>query len=779
MDKQSLATYSADKQISSTYMAKAKRSLRYFLGFPITVISFLLIAKIFLDYKSTIFSSITRIDSFLFLLGVYFYIIFFLLKSIIWTQILKKRGHQVPGRTAIYYYAVSDVKRYVPGNIISVISRITTLTPFVSKGEVAKAIGIETVLMVCSAIFIAIPALSFSLAKAQILSLNLFFFLIISTVSLLTACLILFRKYLSFLSSFFDTFLFFLLAWFVFALASLFIAVSFTYIHPDNLIFILSFFVLSWLIGYISFITPMGLGVRELAITASLSLFLPLALASVVAVLTRIGIILGELLYLCVVFIFAKLRENSKILKVNPNLAIVVLFSLFYFLFFSTVSVMRHNAFFSGRFDLGNMVQTVWNTANGNFFTLTNPDGVQNVSRLAVHSDFILILLAPFYHIWPDPKLLLIIQSLVISFGGIFIYLISKHVTKSEKISVIFAVSFLLNFWLHEQTLFDFHSVSLATTFLLGAFYFLIKKRFFSFGIFLVLALLTKENVFLVSSIFGIYFFLKEKRKLLGAVLTVVSLLLFFFLVSHVIPNARGEDHFALATYTYLGESTGGIVGNFFLKPVTIFNQLFNFSTITYLHNHLISTGYLALLSPFFLLFTLPDMAIYLLSKNFEFRSYEYHYGAIIIPFIYIASIYSAKKVIGKYKKYAQSFIFYYLTAFTIFSVYFYSPLPGMRSAENFPFTAIDYQKIHSYLSIIPKNASVSSSNNIGAHLSNREKIFVVPNGMTTADYIVLYNEKKSLVSQVSPIDYELNVSYKKFYIFKKKGITSCLMCSL
>ena len=201
-------------------MDNVKSILRFFLGFPAILISIILIAKILFDFRDTVIFSFTHIYILLFLLGVFFYTSFFLLKSIIWTQILKKRGHRIPARKAIYFYAVSDIKRYVPGNIISVISRIATLTPYISKGDSAKAIGIETVLMIGSSLIVAIPALYFSLIKAQIFNLNIFFFLIIFIISLLAVSFLLFRKYLSLLCSYFDTFLLFLLAWLVFALAS-------------------------------------------------------------------------------------------------------------------------------------------------------------------------------------------------------------------------------------------------------------------------------------------------------------------------------------------------------------------------------------------------------------------------------------------------------------------------------------------------------------------------------------------------------------------------------
>src|ERR1051325_610728 len=96
--------------------------------------------------------------------------------------------------------------------------------------------------------------------------------------------------------------------------------------------------------------------------------------------------------------------------KIIKNLGwqeyLLALFALLYSIYFTLASFLRYINYYTGRFDLGNMSQTVWNTVHGNFFILTNPNGTSEISRLAFHADFILVLLAPFYLIWEDPRML-------------------------------------------------------------------------------------------------------------------------------------------------------------------------------------------------------------------------------------------------------------------------------------------------------------------------------------------------------------------------------------
>lgn len=756
-------------------MEKLKKLIRFFLGIPVILLSFIFIIKVFLDNRQIILNSLESLNFLFFFAGIFFFTLFFFTKSLIWIEILKTRGYSPNIRSTLFDYGLSEIKRYIPGSIFAVIGRIDSHEKILSKKETLKAIGIEAIILTTSALILSIPAFFFLIVKTQIISFN-YFAIIFIIVGLLVATIIFvkFRHVLRYI----PPLLLFILAWFLYALGCFFVAISITFLNPVYLVFILSFFTLAWLSGYLIFIAPMGLGVREVVLIYLLSFFTPIGIASVIAVMTRLVMVMAELLNFLLFLGLRNLKSSSRILKIDPPLVLILLLTVMYFILFSVLSIIKHNALLSGRFDLGNMTQTVWNTSQGNIFQLTNPDGIEQISRLGIHSDFILILFAPLYLLWSDPAVLLIIQSFSISLGGIFVYLTAKEIIKNTKISLILASSYFANFWIHQQNLFDFHAVTIATSALLAAFYFLLKKKYLLFFISLFLAVLTKENVFLVSAIFGGYLFLRNKKKL-GATLLISSLLIFYFLASYAIPNARGTDHFALSYYAYLGDSPGEMLSNLLFKPYLLFSHLFSLSTLNYFHELFIPTGYLGLLSPLYLFFALPDFAIYLLSGNQNLRTHHYHYGALIIPFIYISTIYSISFLFKRFKKRAlTTAVFYYLLVMLIVSCYLYSPLPGMREADYRPFLS-QSAAIKKHLLIIPPDASVAASNNIGAQLSHREKIYVLPFGIAIADYIVMHGESKETIGKVDLGTYEGIIMDKKlnFYIFKKAVISNCSYC--
>ena len=93
---------------------------------------------------------------------------------------------------------------------------------------------------------------------------------------------------------------------------------------------------------------------------------------------------------------------------------------------FGTLAILRHRTFESGRFDLGNMTQAVWSTANGDVLSVTDVHGEQ-ILRLGSHFDPILAALAPLWWVWPSPEALLVLQAVALAAGAIPLYLLARR----------------------------------------------------------------------------------------------------------------------------------------------------------------------------------------------------------------------------------------------------------------------------------------------------------------------------------------------------------------
>ncbi len=161
---------------------------------------------------------------------------------------------------------------------------------------------------------------------------------------------------------------------------------------------------------------------------------------------------------------------------------------------FSALSVLRHRAFQTGRFDLGNMVQAVWSTAHGHPLEVTSLRG-DEISRLAAHFDPVLVAFAPLWLVWPSPDSLLVAQAIAVALGAVPVFWLARKHLDSERAGLGFALAYLFYPPTQWLTLNEFHPVALACPLLLFAFWYLDEDRLIPFALFALAAVTTKEEV--------------------------------------------------------------------------------------------------------------------------------------------------------------------------------------------------------------------------------------------------------------------------------------------
>lgn len=461
-----------------------------------------------------------------------------------------------------------------------------------------------------------------------------------------------------------------------------------------------------------------------------------------------------------------------------------------YFIF---LSFSRHDNFYSRRLDLGNMDQTVWNVAHGNGFTLTDPAGEGQQSRLAIHADFLLILIAPLYFIWSSPKMLLLVQVLIVGLGAIPIYYLALKKLKSEKLSLLFALSYLLYPTIQRNMLHDFHAVALSTSFLLFAYWYLHRNRYFLFTVFALLAALGKEEIWLVTGLMGLYILFIKKQKITGFLVSFVSFLVFVLLFWVFIPAVTVEQkHFALSYLSGFGGNLNEILINLLKDPIKIFGLSINYDRLYYYFQLLVPVGFLSLLSPAVLIFALPSLIINSLSNNHLMRMIDYQYTSVVTPFIFISAIsgysFINAKITGiksknkrKYVKYSVVIIF---TVFVSLSSFGWGELPYGKTSRFKYFTSKqpEHEAMSKAFKIIASKYTVSATNNIGSQLSQREFLYNFPVNSEKADFVVVQlgdpyawpngrEQKKALDNLLQNRSYQLIIQQGSFYAFKKKSI--------
>ncbi len=774
--------------------------IKFFLGWPISIIALFFIVKLIIPQFSTILANFKQLTILPLIFGVICFLLYNFIRSYLWQRLLREKGYNIPFKEACFLWETAEIKRYIPGNIWSFLGKgLAFSQKGVDKKIIAQLLLFEIEFFLLGSAIVSLFSIPFILQEVFNFR-NYLWIITLSSAIIVFAIstLFIFSKNIlgkvHLLPDFSPlTKLAFLsissLSLIFFGLGTYLVIASVVFLSLKFILSFIGFFVLSLFVGYISFITPMGLGVREGTITIGLAKILTSQIAGFVAIYSRIILIISELLFFILTAVW-RTTKNKLFLKIenfikgHSHEVILVSLILIYIFYFTTASFLRFDNFFTGRFDLGNMDQTVWNTLNGRIFELTNPNGTNITSRLAFHADFILILLAPLYFIWSNPKMLLLIQSIILGFGAIFVYLLSKDVLKNKNLSLVFSFVFLINPALGFVNLYDFHPVALATTFLLAAFYFLKKQKYIWFLIFLLLASLTKEDVWIITAIFGLYIFFIEKRKLLGTGVTIISVAIFYYLIWYAIPQALGGQHFALSYYSDFGNSPASIIRNIVFSPQKTLSIILQKKQMLYLSNLFSPLGFLSILSPITLIFAIPSLLINLLSNQPQFQEIYYQYSSNITPFLFISAIFGVKNLLKWLPKISVNFFIFYITFVSILFAYLLGPLPSSRN-PNINMFIKQYQDkeiIDDFLSSIPPKFSIAATNNLGSHLSHRQKIFTIPVGIDKADIIAfLLNDpfaqpslaaQKEIVKKMQKDKNYIEVfKHDNFIVFEKRNL--------
>ncbi|MCS7006855.1 MAG: DUF2079 domain-containing protein, partial [Gaiellaceae bacterium] len=175
----------------------------------------------------------------------------------------------------------------------------------------------------------------------------------------------------------------------------------------------------------------------------------------------------------------------------------------------------HHHEFRTQKFDLGNITQAVWSTAQGRPLEVTHASGEQ-LSRLAGHVDPVLVLLAPAWIVAPTPLTLAFVQIAACALGAIPVYCLGVKHLGSRALGLASGLVYLAYPWLAWVALDVVHPVTLAIPLLLFAVWFLDEDRLVSFSIVAALASLCGELVGVTVAALGIWYAVARRRARAG-----------------------------------------------------------------------------------------------------------------------------------------------------------------------------------------------------------------------------------------------------------------------
>lgn len=423
-------------------------------------------------------------------------------------------------------------------------------------------------------------------------------------------------------------------------------------------------------------------------------------------------------------------------------LAGVVVYTAFFF----SYSVLKAQVYDSYSHDLANMYQVSWNVAHGHGFTFTYPETERNVSRLAIHSDYVLMLLAPLTWLWTDWRSFLFVQAAIIALGGWFVYRLARRWLKDDGLAALLAGVYFLYGPLQFPVLWQFHSVTLAVTFILGmAEAAICRRRPWVYWLWFGLALITKEQVGLIVGLAGAGLWWRSNRRLAWWSFSIgwlYSLAHFFF----IIPSMRPvTTHFVWRFYYGDLGGTPGSALRQLLAPSEILSRLGRFVIGKNAIELLLPLAGLPLLSGWILLAGLSVLPAWL-THDFSLTSLYFQNHVLAVPFLFLGAaggLAWLQRRLRRSWRFWRPMVMITVGFWTILGTFIYSPLPwSLVFTRAYVLTDPRLHTLERATAPIPSTAAVAYSQGIAAYFRNRQNAYVLPWGLSRADYIVFFEPR-------------------------------------
>jgi uncharacterized membrane protein len=424
--------------------------------------------------------------------------------------------------------------------------------------------------------------------------------------------------------------------------------------------------------------------------------------------------------------------------------------------YFTDQTLDIHHALGTSSYDSGLYDQGMWllSRFDAPFVTLMGRN------LFGDHSSFILLFLVPFYWIAPGAWILFFSQSLVLALGAVPVFLYGRRRLGSEWWALAAAATYLLHpavGWTNRE---NFHPDSFLGVFVGAAIYAALERKWRTYAVFVVLALLVKEDAVLVLAPLGVWVALRRDRRI--GLLTIAGSIAFALAAMYLVMRSLiGVPTRNAWRIPFGGPS--GVVDTAVTNPTDLVEHLTSEERPWYLWQ---------MTAPFAWLFLrLPDVAAIsalvlftnILSTFWYQHQIEYHYSLVAVPALAIGTVYAIGAISRRWSVTsvdphheshhespaartsivpARQIALVVLVAASLAASYLWSPLPWGRT----PLYIGDRDNVYavearSLMDQIPDDAVVSAFHQLTPHLAYRPEIYQFPNPFR----VVLYGPNTDL----------------------------------
>ncbi len=311
---------------------------------------------------------------------------------------------------------------------------------------------------------------------------------------------------------------------------------------------------------------------------------------------------------------------------------------LLYTVIVGRAAVIKLDALGMG-FDLGMYEQVIWNTAHGNLFATSAFSYTTN----HLGSDPILLeaVLAPIYALIPATETLLVLQVIAIALGALPLYLLARDRLGSRWVALVIAAAYLAYVPLIHLALDEFQPRAFALVCVLFAVYYLDRKRFKPFVLFLALSLLTRSDVALWVALMGIVALLWRRPWRFVVTPIVIGACWFMLAIFVIVPHFKTTSggFVYLTTYAWLGKTPTDMIVTALTRPLYVVENVLSPGKVLFLVQVFGPLAPFVLLRPDILLLAGPTLGINLLSPYSIQWTITHQYGAMLYPIAFASMV--------------------------------------------------------------------------------------------------------------------------------------------
>ncbi len=395
---------------------------------------------------------------------------------------------------------------------------------------------------------------------------------------------------------------------------------------------------------------------------------------------------------------------------------------LVWFVVFGRLIWLRHARYATFDFDLGHHDQAIWLLAHGKGFIT-----VSGMPVLGHHLTLAYFAVGPLYWLGGGPQLIDLLQTAALALSAVPLFLYARDRLSNDWLALTFGVAWLLNPTVQWLVWEAWHPETMAIPFLLMTWLMASRRRHGWYWVFLVAALTWKEDIALAVIGVGIVLIVRRQRRL-GLLTIAVGAIWFIVAYGIVMPAFNGGTNHAGIFYGELGDSPADLIKTTFTDPGLVVDRLDNNDALGYARDLLAPFAFTSLLAPLLLVPAVPQFFANILTNLNFFWSIQFHYAAIIVAFVALASVDGVARLKGdSLRRFGVGAVAAAALATSV--AWGMSPISTQYRNGYWPLTENPREAtLDAAVDSVPGDAAVAATYNIVPHLSHRDQIYTFPN---------------------------------------------------